>query len=700
MMISNFHRFCFFCIVLDWSVSAAAQEQQDTTSRFNRVQHLKEVVVSSRSAKQRLDNVQIGQEKIQLSDLVKVPSLLGECDIFKSLQLLPGIKAESEASSGFQVRGGTSAQNAVLLDNATIYQAGHLMGMFSSFNDEALTNAVLSKGMIPAQYGDATSSVLTISTKSGDMNDYHFGGSLGLLSAKVFAEGPLVRDKASFLVTARRSYADLFLNLSNDYKNSSLYFYDINAKIDWQVNVNDRLSLAFFNGKDVMAVQNLSNINWMNTSFNLRWMHSYNEKLLSTTSLYFSNYKSYMEIDGVGLDFDENGFIRHYGINHTLQWFPLRNLQWNIGLQSALIDLRSADWNVGNVHQYEERKAWENALWINGIWSPCSQLSFSSGLRLNLFTVLGGAPYYELDTDGNILSVSFPSSAKFVKTYTTLEPRVSVNYKLSASQSLKLGYTLSTQQIRAVRTSSWSMPFDRYTMSSNIIKPEMAQQVSLGYTRLLQHGAYDFSLEGYYKNVDHVCDYRDGKSFNSEIEIERLLQEGRSHAYGMELGLHKNRGRFTGWLSYTLSWVENKIDGINDGRWYAANNDRRHDLSVVAMYKLTDRWDLSASWKYNSGQTLTAPSAKYKINGEYFYYYSERNGYRSPSYHRLDLGANYTIRKARYTSTWSFSIYNAYNRLNPFIVGFENDTRAASGIQAYKFSLLGIIPSVAYSIKF
>jgi hypothetical protein len=699
-MISNFHRFYFLGIVLDCAVPAMAQEQQDTTSRFNQVQQLNEVVVSSRSAKQRLNNVQIGQEKIQLSDLVKVPSLLGERDIFKSLQLLPGIKAESEASSGFQVRGGTSAQNAVLLDNTTIYQAGHLMGMFSSFNDEALTNAVLSKGMIPAQYGDATSSVLTVSTKSGDMNDYHFGGSLGLLSAKVFAEGPLVKDKASFLVTARRSYADLFLKLSHDYKNSSLYFYDINAKIDWQANAKDRLSLAIFNGKDVMAVQNLSHINWMNTSLNLRWMHSYSDKLLSKTSLYYSNYKSFMEIDGFGLDFDENGFIRHYGLNHTLQWFPMENLQWNMGLQSALIHLRSADWNVGNTHQNEERKAWENAIWMNGIWSPCSQLSFSSGLRLNLFTVLGGSPYYELDADGNILSTHFSSSGKFVKTYTTLEPRLSVNYKLTSSQSLKLGYTLSTQQIRAVRTSSWSMPFDRYTMSSNIIKPEMAQQVSLGYTRLLQHGAYDFSLEGYYKDVDHVYDYRDGKSFNSEIEIERLLLEGRSHAYGVELGLHKNTGRFTGWLSYTLSWVENKIDGINDGRWYTANNDRRHDLSVVAMYKLTDKWDLSASWKYNSGQALTAPSAKYKINDEYVYYYSERNGYRSPSYHRLDLGANYTVKKAKYTSTWSFSIYNAYNRRNPFIVGFENDSRTASGIQAYQFSLFGIIPSVAYSIKF
>ena len=685
-------------MMLIYSISGFAQ--QDTVSNLNKTQHLDEVVIQSRSAKERMNNVQIGQEKIKIGELTKVPSLLGEHDIFKSLQLLPGIKAESEASSGFQVRGGTSAQNLVLLDNASIYQAGHLMGIFSSFNDDALTNATLSKGMIPAQYGDATSSVLDVMTKSGDMSNCHFGGTLGLLSAKIYLEGPIARDKASFLFTARRSYADLFLKANKDYKNTSLYFYDMNGKADWQLNSSNRLSLTFFHGKDVMGISDLSTIDWYNTSLTLRLLHYYNDKILSNTSLYTSNYKNNMEMDGFGTDFEESGFIRHYGLNHNFQWFPRENLKLNIGLQSAFIKLRSAEWNVGNVNQREERDAWENAIWTNGTWSPFRKLSLSAGVRLNLFSALGGAPYYTLDENGNIISKDEPASGSFVKTYVSAEPRFSANYKLSDLQSIKLGYTISSQNIRAIRTSSWAQPHDRYTMSSNIIKPEMAQQISIGYNQMLKNNSYDFSIEGYYKDVDNVYDYRDGKSFSSEIEIERLLLGGKSRSYGAEFAFHKNNGPLTGWISYTLSWVDNKIDGINNNKWYTANNDRRHDIAVIAMYQINSKWDISASWKFSTGQALTAPSAKYKLNGEYAYYYNGRNEYRAPDNHRLDIGVNYTIQKPKHTSVWSFGIYNLYNRKNPFIVGFENDSNSPTGVQAYSLSLFGLIPSVAYSIKF
>ncbi len=680
--------------------SSVLAQTRDSTSQLNKVQRLDEVVVSSRSAKQRIDNVQIGQEKIKITELMNVPSLMGEHDIFKSLQLLPGIKAESEASSGFQVRGGTSSQNLVLLDNTPIYQAGHLMGMFSSFNDNALTNATLYKGMIPAQYGDATSSILDVMTKSGDMNTYHYGGTLGLLSAKIYAEGPIVSDKLSFLATARRSYADVFLKASEDYKNTRLYFYDMNGRIDWKINDKDRLAFSAFHGLDLMEAKELSSINWTNTSLNLKWMHYFGEKLIANTNLYFTYYKNYMDMDGFGLSAAERGFIRHYGINHNYQWMPSQALKFNMGLQSVLIDLCSAEWRFGDLDQKEVRKAWENAIWMNGTWTVCNPLTLSAGIRLNSFSALGGSPYYELDADGNKKSTTYPKSGEIVKTHLTIEPRFSANLKLSDAQSIKLGYTLSTQNIRAVRTSSWSMPFDRYTMSSNLIKPEIASQVSLGYAQMLDKGAYDFSVEGYYKDIKNVYDYRDGKSFTSEIEIERLLLGGKSRAYGAEVGFHKNHGNLTGWLSYTLSWVENKIDGINHNDWYTANNDRRHDFTIVAMYKLNDKWDFSASWKYNTGQALTAPSGKYKVNDNFVYYYKERNGYRAPSYHRLDVGANYTVKKPKYTGIWSFGIYNLYNRMNPFMVGFNNDTTTPSGVQAYRVSLFGIIPSVAYTINF
>jgi len=682
------------------NVIHAGAQNNDTTSMEKTVHKLDEVVVSSHSAKERMDNVQIGQEKVKIADLVKVPSLLGERDIIKSLQLLPGIKAESEASSGFQVRGGTASQNLVLLDNATVYQAGHLMGMFSSFNDDALTNATLSKGMIPAQYGDATSSVLDVQTKAGDMQRYRYGATVGLLSAKGYVEGPIAKDKASFLFTARRSYADMFLVFTKDYKDCSLYFYDMNGKADWQIDRRNRLSLNFFHGKDVMGITDFCAVDWKNTSLTLRWLHYFGERLSSVTNMYLSNYDSYMEMEGIGIYFDEAGYIRHYGLNHNFKWMPADKLSFDIGLQSVVIDLLSAEWSIGSVTQRERRKAWENALWVNGIWSPSAKLSMSAGVRLNMFSALGGSPYYDIDKDGEITRVMNPSAGDFVKTYTTVEPRMSINYKLTESQSIKAGYSLTSQNIHAIRSSSWSWPFDRYTMSSNIVKPEMAWQASAGYAAMLCQGAYDFSVEGYYKDVDNVYDYRDGKSFRSEIEMERLLLGGKSRSYGAEVGIHKNKGRLTGWISYTLSWVENKIEGIDNNRWYTASNDRRHDISVVAMYQLSEKWDLSASWKFNTGQALTAPSAKYMVDGDYYYYYNERNGYRAPSYHRLDVGANYTRKKRKYTDTWSFGIYNLYNRRNPFMIGFENDHRAVSGVQAFRISLFGIIPSVAYTVKF
>lgn len=615
-------RYVFQIIMISYSLSGLAQNN-DSISKFNKVQQLQEVVVTSRSAKERVNNVQIGQEKIKISDLAKQPSLLGEHDVFKSLQLLPGIKSESEASSGFQVRGGKSSQNLVLLDNASIYQAGHLMGLFSSFNDDALVNASLYKGLIPAQYGDATSSVLDVMTKSGDMNQYHYGGTLGLLSAKASIEGPIVKDKASFLFTARRSYADLFLKTTDKYKDCSLYFYDMNGRVDWKLNDANRFSVTFFHGKDVMLLNDFSDVNWENTSLTLRMMHYYSSKLLSNTNLYFSSYDSYMNMSGLGMDYDQNGFIRHYGLNHNFQFFPTSNLSFNFGLQSALIDLCSAEWNIGTTNQKEERKAWENSLWLNGVWSPISRLSLSAGLRLNSFSVLGGSPYYTIDNNGNITSTSNPAAGDFVKTYLSLEPRFSANWKIDNNQNIKLGYTKSSQNIHAI-SSNTTMPFDRYTMSSNIIKPELSSQISLGYSSLLLHGDYDYSVEGYYKDINNVYDYRDGKSFRSEIEMEKLLLGGKSRAYGVEIAAHKNTGRFTGWLSYTLSWVENKIDGINNNNWYTANNDRRHDISIVCMYKLNDKWDLNACWKFNTGQALTAPSAKYQIDNSYYYYLNFR----------------------------------------------------------------------------
>src|SRR5574344_368714 len=653
-----------------------AQKETDTTSVLRGNHQLNEVVVISHSAKERIDNVQMGQEKINLGLISKTPSLFGENYIFKAFQLLPGIKAESDASSGFQVRGGTSAQNQVLLDNVSIYQAGHLMGLFSTFNDDALYNVSLYKGLIPAQYGGATSAVLSVDTRSGDMNTYHYGASIGLLSAKAFAEGPIVKDKASFLITARRSYMDMFLAASKDYKDCVLNFYDINAKIDWRLDYRNRLSLAFFNGRDKLGITDLSAVNWHNTSLAFRWLHHFSDRLSSNTTLYYSDFSNYLYSDFTGTAYDQTGYIRHYGINYTFQWMMADALRWNIGFQSDYAKLCSAEWTIGNTTERETADGWENSVWANGVWTPFHSLSISAGMRVNLFTPAGS------------------------KSYFLAEPRISANWHLDNWQSIKAGYSYTTQNIHAVAGNTTTWPFDRYIMTNESIKPEKAQQVSLGYAAQTNGGTYDFSLEGYYKTVENDYDYRDGKNFRSDIMMENIILGGSSHAYGIEFGLHKNTGRLTGWISYTLSWVKNKIDGINNGDWYTANNDRRHDITIVGMYQLSNKWDISASWKYNTGQALSAPSAKYTMMGKNCYYYAERNGYRAPDYHRLDLSLNRTSVGKKYTTQWSFGLYNAYGRKNPFLISFNDDDTKPSGVKVVKTSLFSVVPSVSFSIKY
>ena len=670
------------------------------TENVAREDTLQGVTIMSRSAQRRLSEVQVGVERIDVGTMAKVPALFGERDIIKSLQLLPGVKSESEASSGYQVRGGTSAQNLILLDGATIYNAGHLMGLFSTFNDNALNNAALYKGMVPAYFGGATSSVFDVSTRVGDMSQYHFNASIGLLSANVAAEGPIQKEKSSFLFAGRRSYLDLFLKASKDYKDNTLNFYDANLQLAFRLSPHDRLSLSFFRGRDNMGVVDLMDMTWGNTTANASWLHTFNDRLYAHTQLTYSDFSDDVGIDMLNIYYTMKGFIRHLTFHHDQRWMPSKSVTLRYGLETSLLKLKSAEWDINLLHQREKRDAWTNAFWVNQEWKVSDRLDLSAGLRLRLHSVLGGAPYYEIDSEGNITSTFHPDKGSIVKTYTDLEPRLSANLKLSPRHSLKLGYSRTTQDIHAIRAGSMSMPFDRYTMTSNLLKPELADQVALGWTGITRESDYDFSAEAYYKWVRDVYDYRDGKSFYSEIEIERLLLGGKGRAYGLELCAHKNKSRLTGWLSYTLSWSENKIAGINNGEWYTASNDRRHDFCVIGIYQASPSWELSAMWRYNTGQALTAPSAKYEIDGRTFYYYAERNGYRAPASHRLDLSASHTKKWRRSTHIWSFGIYNAYNRYNPFVIRFVNDDDKPSGTKARLTAMFGIVPSVSFTLKY
>jgi len=675
--------------------------QSPTLNDTIRTEQIEEVVVTSNSARQRVQNVQAGAEQLQLKDLTAAPSLFGENDVMRAIQLLPGVKSESDASSSFQVRGGTAAQNLILYDNAPVYNVGHLAGLFSAFNDDALGSATLYKGLLPAQYGGASSAVLDLTGRTGNKQDWHGGASIGLLSAKGTIEGPIVKDKASFLVTARRTYMDAFLKLTDDFKNNTLYFYDINAKLDWTISQHDQLFLSFFTGYDRTALEDMIDIRWSNLASSLKWLHHFGGNSYAQTTLLYSGYLTDNGIDIFGMNIWFNGHIRQGSLRQDFH-LDLGKHQLDAGLSSALLNVKSAEWQFVSKHVKEQRRAWENACWLNGIFHLSDRLTASAGLRAVTFSPLGGSLYYDIEENGDIGWYYNYNKNQIVKTHFTLEPRASLNYQfsiLNSPFSIKLAYARTSQNIHALRNQNTSTPFDRYTLSSNIVKPEIADQVSLGIFAATPDQAYDVSLEGYYRKVDHVLDYRDGKSFSSEIEIERLILPGEGKGYGAELAIRKNTGKLTGWLAYTLSWSKTRIPGVNGGRWYDANNDRRHDISIVGMYQLSKRWTLNGAWVFNTGQAFTAPSGKYQIEDNWIYYYAERNGYRAPDYHRLDVSAVWSKRYRRSTHEWVFSIYNLYNRYNPYLINFE-DSENGARTKAVQYSLFGIVPSVAFNIKF
>lgn len=673
-------------------------DAQDTTTV--KEQQLQEVIVNANNAQRRIGSVQIGAEQLQLKELVAAPALFGEVDVMRSLQLLPGVKAESDGSSSFQVRGGTSAQNTILYDKAPVYNIGHLAGLFSTFNDNALATATLYKGLVPAQYGGASSSVFDLTSRAGRTDRWGGNVSIGLLSAKGSVEGPVVKDKLGLLFNVRRSYADLFLKLTDDYRDNSLYFYDTNLKLDYKVSERDRVFLSLFASHDKTALTDMVDMQWTNLAGSLSWLHQFRGQSTSQTTLFASSYDTDNGINILGMNIAYQGHIRHAGLRQDFRLMLGRH-ELNAGLQSMLTDVKSAEWTRMANHEKEQRKAWDNAAWLNWQYSPADRWMLSAGVRVTAFSALGGPYYYDVDEKGNITWLYKRTKNRPVKTHVTVEPRLSMVFQPTEQWSVKAGYSRTSQNIHALRSQSTTTPFDRYTISSNLVKPEVADQVSLGVFYMTPRQDYDFSLEGYYRHVNNVLDYRDGISFASAIEIERLVLAGEGRGYGAELCARKNTGRLTGWVGYTLSWSQTRIDGISQGQWYDANNDRRHDINIVAIYRLNDAWTLNATWVYNSGQAFTAPSAKYQIVDNYIYYYAERNGYRAPDYHRLDVSATWSKKSpsGRFTREWNFGIYNLYNRYNPYLIRFE-DSQYGRGTRAKQYSLFGIVPSVSFNLKF
>lgn len=672
---------------------------------------LQEVVVKAKRLSN--DNVvspQMGMDKLNMSQINQVPVLLGERDILKTITLLPGIKSAGEGNTGFYVRGGGSDQNLILLDEAPIYNASHLLGFFSTFNSDAIKDVSIYKGGMPVEYGGRLSSVLDI--KMNDGNDKGFGvqGGIGLISSRIKVEGPLVKDKGSFMVSARRTYIDLFLKLTTDtsIRGNSLYFYDVNAKANYHFDDKNAIYISGYLGKDVLALKNVLGTNWGNKTGTLRFNHLFSNSLFSNTSVIYSSYnfvveglqnaqsfKATSQINDINLKEDLQYSI---GYQHTLK-FGFNILQHDI-TPGDITSPKNSSYNEKHV---EKRYGFENALYASDEWNISKHLTFLYGLRLSGLFLMGPGTFKTYDDAGNVVSSrTYYSRSNLVKKYLNLEPRFTANYVIDDQNSIKASYNRNTQNIHLLSNSSSNSPTYLYVMSSNNIKPEIADQVSTGYFKNFSDNAYEFSTEVYYKWMQNQIDYKDGSQLLVNQDVESLLTYGTGRAYGIELFLKKKYGRFNGWIGYTLSRTERKFDDINNGHYYPARQDRTHDVSVVGIYQLNKRWTFSSTFIYGTGNAVTYPTGKYSSGGLTTFSYTQRNGRRLPSSNRLDIGATLDGKEhKRYHSSWTFSVYNVYAHRDSYSITFRDSKTIPNTTEAVETSIFAtLIPSVTWNFNF
>ena len=679
---------------------------------------LEMVEVSAEKKDENITSTEMSVQRIDLKEIESVPVLFGERDILKTIQLYPGVKTAGEGNAGFYVRGGAADQNLILLDEAPVYNASHLLGFFSVFNSDALKDVKLYKGGMPAEYGGRLSSVMDIKMKEGNSKKMAVSGGIGLISSKLTVEAPIVKDKGSFIVSGRRTYADLFLKLSrrSNLRDSRLYFYDVNAKANYRLGKNDRIFASGYFGRDVLGFSDNFGFDWGNTTGTLRWNHIYNDKLFSNTSFIYSNYNYEIEFKS-GNTIAISSSIRDLNLKQDFDYFI--NNENTLKFGGNVIRHRFDPGKIqgeGSDFKIEKRHSYESSAYVSNTQTLTSKLSATYGLRFSNFTQLGPGKINDYDDDGNLSKVINYKSGEVVASYNNLAPRASLTYLLDESSSLKGSYARTVQYLHLISNSTSTNPTDIWLPSSNNIKPGLADQVALGYFRNLNDNAYEFSVETYYKAMQNSIDYRDGAEVTLNPSVEGELLFGKGRAYGLELLLKKKEGNFTGWVSYTLSRSERKFDDINDGSWFAAKQDRTHDISAVGMYSFSDRLKVSASWVYYTGNAVTFPSGKYVIEDEVYSLYSERNGERMPDYHRLDLGVTLTNRPfktkvdpvtgeqvqipRRFESSWNFSVYNAYSRSNAYSITFRTNEDDPTRNEAVRTTLFRIIPAISYNFKF
>jgi hypothetical protein len=688
---------------------------------------LDEVTVIARRLDENVRSVEMSVAQLDMKDVRKMPALLGEVDIIRSLTLLPGISTIGEASNGFNVRGGNTDQNLILLDEAPVYNSSHLFGFFSIFNADAVKDVKLYKGGIPARYGGRLSSVVDVRQRNGNNKKFSSTGGIGLLSSRLLVEGPIQKEKSAFMIAARRSYADLFLSLSNDptINQNTLYFYDLNAKLNYILGDKDRLYLSGYFGRDVFELDDLFGFDWGNATASLRWNHLFSDKLFSNFTLVFSDYTySLGTPEDDEFNFRLKSTIQDYHFKNQYNYYLSSKNEIEFGVEGIYYRLKPGQITGSIQLQLQEEYALEPSVYFSQELELGTRWTVQYGLRYSSFYNLGAQKVRnyanpDLPQLEELIDSEEYSSGQVIEAYNGLEglePRFSVNYRISDEQSIKASYNRTRQYIHLISNTSTPTPVDLYRPSGRHIQPATANQVAAGYFQNFAENRYEVSIEGYYKDFKNIVDYRNGANliFNETIETEILPGIGRS--YGLEFYLRKRKGRLSGWLSYTLSKTELKVENndpllaINAGEWYPANYDKRHDISLVLNYQLTKKWDLGMNFTYQSGRPITPPEGRFNFEDYSVPVYRSRNSLRIPDYHRLDLSANYTPEKdpnKKFYSSWSLGFYNVYARRNAYSIFFqqaeqaEGATTASFDTEAVQLAIFGtIIPSVTWNFNF
>ncbi len=680
---------------------------------------LEEVVVSSTQVDQNIKTNEMSVARLDIKQIQKMPALLGEVDVVKSIQTLPGVTTVGEGATGFNVRGGNIDQNLILLDEAPVFNSSHLFGLFSVFNPDAVKDVKLMKGSIPAQYGGRTSSVLDIRMKEGNNKKLEVNGGVGTIFSRLSIEAPIIKDKVSFIVAARRSYIDVVAKpfLKGDLKKSELNFYDVTSKINWLVNSKNTVFLSGYFGRDVFA--QFFKFNYGNATATARWNHIYSSKWFSNITAFYSKYSYYLNFNNNNFNFDWDASITNYSIKSDYSFFANTRNTLKFGAQGIYYtfkpgDARSIDKNnVTSKTQLPDQHALEYSAYINNEQKISEKLNIQYGLRWSLYNYLGkNSAYYFRDTTENtskpLVKETVFKDGKNIQFYNVPEPRLSLNYVINPRQSIKASYARSAQYLQIVSNTAASSPLDIYEPATNNIKPLISDQGALGYFQNFFDNKLEASAEVYYKYFQNQLDYIDNSNLFLNKYLEADLLQGFGRAYGLELYVKKNSGKLNGWLSYTLSKTERKVAGISNNEWFLSKYDRTHNINLVVTYDITKRLTLSSNFTYLSGTPSTFFDSKLEVQGYYFPNNTEnkRGNYRISPYHRLDLGLIYDFKKnenRRWKSSIAVSIYNVYNRRNAFSVFFRNNPKSTNALdkEAIRFSVIGsIVPAITYNFKF